>query len=158
MDHEREKNFANLLGSELNQLSLLLDILTRETEALLSTDISEIEALTEEKNRLLDSQRHATHAREQFMQNMTGSKGREGMEKLASDSINPKPLMATINDLNDLATHCQEINRHNGKLILKQQRYATSALNILRQENTTPTYSNQGDKVSGTSTRSFGKA
>ena len=146
MDHEPEKNFANLLVSELNQLSLLLDVLTRETEALLSTDISEIEALTEEKNRLLDSQRHATHAREQFMQKMTGSKGREGMEKLASDSINPKPLMATINDLNDLATRCQEINRH------------TSALNILRQENTTPTYSNQGDKVSATSTRSFGKA
>lgn len=158
MNHESEQNFTNLLASELTQLSLLHDILTKETEALLSTNVSDIEILTAEKNRLLNTQRQATHAREQFMQTITGNNGRAAMEKLASDSINSKPLLTAINDLNDLATRCQEINRHNGKLILKQQRYATSALNILRQENTTPTYSNQGDEVSGTSTRSFGKA
>jgi len=155
----QEQKLTSLLNSEVACLQLLLDTLNREFDALTNSDIDTLEQVTQNKNNALAKQAEATLARQHFVDVTPHENTDKGLQQLIVGYKNQNSLSATIGQLRSLAEQCQNTNRTNGRLILQKQQHTRNALDILRQADSSPsTYSVQGGTITGSESRSLGKA
>ncbi|MEH6616199.1 MAG: flagellar protein FlgN [Porticoccus sp.] len=153
------QQLASLLNHEIACLEQLLAILDREFESLTSSDISAIEAATNDKNLALARQGKSTLTRQQFVTSSSYEDSDKGLQQLITTCDNHTELATIYAQLTSLARQCHSTNRTNGRLILQKQEQTRSALNIIRQADNNPsTYSDQGGSITNPSTRSLGKA
>ncbi|MEZ5529414.1 MAG: flagellar protein FlgN [Porticoccaceae bacterium] len=151
-------SFMTLLRDEVDHLKLLRNALQQEAQTLLNQDAMQIEASVAQKSILLEQQSSLTRNREALVEHMTGENGLQALDALAS-SDSDNTLTTLVAELKTLTNECRTINQNNGKLILKRQRHAANALNILRQTDTgVAVYSDRGDTVESKSSRTLGKA
>jgi|GEM_PF-1515371 len=151
-------SFVTLLQDELNHLKLLHEALLEETQALLNQDALRIEDSVSKKFALLEQQNNLTRNRESQIEHITGEKGLQALDTLASS--HPESNLPTlVSELKSIADECRTINQNNGKLIHKRQRHTANALNVLRQTETgVAVYSDRGDAVESRGSRTLGKA
>ena len=154
-----ELKIKSLLDKEVTCLERLRDILVEEYKALLSADLDALGHATTAKNAALATQAEATRSRESLTATSAGSDGESALKELVDSCENREQLNASLSDLDYLAKQCQVQNRDNGRLIMQKQKQAKSALDIIRQtETTTSTYSGYGKATDTSATRSLGKA
>lgn len=155
----QEQKLTALLNNEATCLQVLLDALNSEFNALTSSDIDTLEQITQTKNDALAKQAEATLARQHFVATTPHENTDKGLQQLIAGYKNQDSLSITIGKLRSLAEQCQNTNRTNGRLILKKQQHTRNALDILRQADSSPSiYSVQGDTITGSESRSLGKA
>jgi flagellar biosynthesis/type III secretory pathway chaperone len=151
-----ELQIKSLLERELNCLERLRAILIEEHKALLSADLDALGNATADKNAALANQAEATRARQGLT---AGSASDSALIDLIASCENHVQLNESLSKLDYLAKQCHTQNRDNGRLIMQKQKQAKSALDIIRQtESTTSTYSGYGKATDTSTTRSLGKA
>ena len=148
-----------LLDTEVECLRRLLATLEQEYEALTSGDVEKLEKVTLAKNATMAEQVALAQQRGRIVAAAGFDNSNAGLETMVTQSVNPEPLNASLQALGELAQQCQHYNRENGRIIVQKQQQTQSALNILRQSDTTaPTYSIQGTTAASEDSRSLGKA
>ena len=132
------------LEHELLTLTAVHEALRRESAALSSGNVNDIDAAIAAKNEVLQAHQ-------------------AGMNRRPTRAV-PEAVKADLQDLQDhlaaLAAQCQELNRRNGALISKLSDRTKAALNVLQgTEDMTVLYSASGvEGAAGKGSRVLGKA
>ena len=154
-----ELQIKSLLDREVTCLERLRDVLIEEHKALLNADIDALGHATAAKNAALVKQAEATRARQNLTAGSANYDSDGALRDLIESCENREQLNASLSELDYLAKQCRTQNRDNGRLIMQKQKQAKSALDIIRQtETTTSTYSGYGKATDTSATRSLGKA
>lgn len=148
-----------LLDQEVENLQSLLNILRREHDALVNSDVEAIEQITGLKNQALSIQADLTNYRQRLLTNAQGGATDDPLSDYVATSDDSE-LEALYTRLSSLAEECHRHNRTNGRLIAQKHQLTLGALDILRRTDSKgATYSLSG-KTSGPDQtgRSLGKA
>jgi len=148
-----------LLDQEVENLQSLLNILQREYDALVNSDIEALEQVTDLKNQALSIQAGLTNNRGRLVASILDSVEEDQLEQYVAASGNTQ-LQDLYSRLSSLAEECHARNRTNGRLIAQKQQHAAGALDILRHTDSAgATYSLSGKtSVADETGRSLGKA
>ncbi|MEE4280175.1 MAG: flagellar protein FlgN [Halieaceae bacterium] len=146
---------TDLLEAELATLKSLAGALDREHAALLKGTAEEIEAAVGDKNRAVAAHREQQEQRLRWMSE-AALPSSTSLTELAAGA--GEPLETHLQQLVELATACQERNRQNGGLIVKQEQRTRQALGVLRREEGGDLYSLSGARDHSSESRIIGKA
>lgn len=131
---------ADILGRQLSQLNVMLDILTREHDALQSNNLGNFEKVIQEKY-LQTRKMESLESELESLKHLLGGKLlKENMLKFLEQtpSSNLKARLASLwDDFQNVLQKCNTQNKTNNRVIEASRSQLQQALSILRGESIT---------------------
>ncbi|MFL1465858.1 flagella synthesis protein FlgN [Marinobacter sp. DUT-3] len=121
----------DLLSQDIRQLDALADILEQEKSCLSSSDMQALQAITTEKNTLLDQIRGRARQKIHTLVAM-GYRPESGAPSRFIRSAGLSDLASLWSQANERLTFCQEINQNNGRVISHMQKRLSRLTDIFR--------------------------
>ncbi|NMT64828.1 flagella synthesis protein FlgN [Marinobacter orientalis] len=121
----------DLLAEDIRKLDTLADVLNQEKSCLSSSDVSKLETLTGEKNRLLEQVRESAKRKIRLMVAM-GFRPDSGEPSRFIRSAGLPDLVALWEDADRRLRACQAINQSNGRVISHLQKRLSRLTDIFR--------------------------
>jgi len=147
-----------LLTAELDTLRALEESLEAEHQALITSNVEDLELATTRKNAAVAAHRAQQEQRLGWMRGL-GLSADSPLADLVDHFGGNEADKRLQDELASLAAHCQDNNRRNGGLILRLQERTRGALDVLRQEDAgADLYSLSGSREHQSDGRTLGKA
>ncbi len=121
----------DLLAEDIRQLDTLADILNQEKAYLSSSDIRNLDALTREKNSLLEQIRESAKRKIRLLVAM-GFRPESGEPSRFIRNAGLPDLLALWQDADRRLRTCQEMNHTNGRVISHLQKRLSRLTDIFR--------------------------
>ena len=144
------------LESEISMQEQLLELLTRERAAIIAVEQEKIQALAEEKERLIGRCQQLGAKRTEFLLNETGVSDQKEIKLRNLVAECPEGqvrqlLSKSLDELSQTAETVAELNRHNGSMIKQSLGLLATTFSILRSAPgvDSPTYSSKGSLKEG---------
>lgn len=150
---------ASLMSTQLEMSQQLEDALDRERTAIGAHDSGALEAVVEEKNRLLHRLNKLDGEREALLLQSGYADGAEGLQAYLASHDQDGELNALWETLTQHARRCRDKNRINGGLVDVSLNAVRQALQLLRGETEgTAVYDPRGQAIGTANQRSLAKA
>lgn len=148
-----------LFQHEIEHLENLRDILESERRILGSHDVEEIDSSSGTKRTAVSALENASRRRFEYLTKLGINPQEENwFNRVLHLTGNDEKLQATHEHLIAATNQCRSMNQINGLLINRRERLTSEVINLLRANDVTPIYSEQGHSVSSSSARTIGKA
>ncbi|MDF0750598.1 flagellar protein FlgN [Marinobacter sp. 71-i] len=121
----------DLLSQDIRQLETLADILYQEKDCLSTSDIRKLEALTGEKNTLLEQIRERAKLKIRLLVNM-GFRPESGAPSRFIRSAGLADVHALWEDADKRLKACQELNHTNSRVVSHLQKRLSRLTDIFR--------------------------
>lgn len=146
-------NLSFQLHDELEAMRTFVDLLEREQQILLGTDIDALLELVDKKNGVIaDIVRLAQTRRQTFAASDTEAKTEEALSVIAPDAL------PTWKEIRQLAARSQQLNQTNGQLIQTRLRQNQQTLTVLHNAaDSVSLYGSDGQPNISASGRTLGK-
>lgn len=153
-----DQRILEILLSDINIATQLLDILEQEFTALSERKLDVLQDLLAQKQPYLRQLEQHSKERSQRLMQEHLSADQQGLEQLASQSSIGAKLLETSASLNNLLEQCQAANLRNGRLIRSNQISVNGMLNIIRGTDTATLYDKTGSTAPSIKQRPFSQA
>ena len=124
-------DLKTLLSQDVSQLETLADILNQEKSCLSGSDIRQLEALTGEKNRVLERIRESAKRKIRLLVEM-GFRPESGEPSRFIRSAGLPELFTLWEEADKRLRSCQEMNHTNGRVISHLQKRLSRLTDIFR--------------------------
>lgn len=121
----------NLLSQDIRQLQTLADLLEQEKSCLASSDMHALEAITAEKNTILEQVRARAKQKIHHLVAI-GYRPDSGAPSRFIRGAGLTELAERWSEANERLTFCQELNRNNGRVISHLQKRLARLTDIFR--------------------------
>lgn len=153
-----DTKLLELLDTDIDSCSQLIDILEQEFTALNERNLEQLQTLLDSKQPLLISLNQNANERSTILHNNGHTADQQGFLQFTHNSPLSAKLAQQHSALNELIEQCQAANLRNGRLIRANQISVGSALNIIRGNNEPSLYDKSGSTAYKNTQRTFTKA
>jgi len=137
MNDVRVREISQLITTEVQLMTSLLDVLQLEEQTLVDNNAEKLEQVTSQKNLVLGDIIAIEKQRNQLLSQLGYSIDSEGIKSFLDTTTSTPSVEQSWNTLLELSAKAKENNRTNGLLIGRQMARNQSALNTLQQSDQT---------------------